>query len=407
MATRKKTAKKRQSKKKTVRRRPQRPSDDNTSDLPRTPRELVVLAKAQASLRATPSGIESASGANVSALSRLASEEGIELRPLFGMSEERMASRVENVAANTADAVLRMPDFYHVEAPEDQLDELASKLLATDVVDAAYVKPPAELAVDAEVLNDMTPRVDAAPAATPDFTPRQIYLNAAPDGIDARYAWTLPGGRGQGVRIIDLEWGWNFGHEDLVSNQGGVVAGTNSSNDNHGTAVLGEYSGDRNDFGVTGICSEATASAVAFSMPTATAIRMAADRLRAGDIMLLEIHRAGPNATGVGQFGYIAVEWWPDDFAAIRYAINRRNHRRGSCRQRQPELRRCGLRHQAGRFPGHLAEPAESRQSELAGCRRGRRCSPTRRSQRQQRSGPITTRVLQLRPESRLPGMGT
>ena len=32
--------------------------------------------------------------------------------------------------------------------------------------------------------------------------------------------------------------------------------------------------------------------------------------------MLLEIHRGGPNANGQGQFGYIAVEWWPDDLAA-------------------------------------------------------------------------------------------
>jgi len=35
----------------------------------------------------------------------------------------------------------------------------------------------------------------------------------------------------------------------------------------------------------------------------------------------LEIHRGGPNANNYGQFGYIAIEWWPDDFAAIRYAM--------------------------------------------------------------------------------------
>src|SRR5262249_22391795 len=46
-------------------------------------------------------------------------------------------------------------------------------------------------------------------------------------------------------------------------------------------------------------------------------------RLRAGDIILLEIHRPGPGASGAGQDGFIAVEWWPDDFAAIRYAVAR------------------------------------------------------------------------------------
>lgn len=40
--------------------------------------------------------------------------------------------------------------------------------------------------------------------------------------------------------------------------------------------------------------------------------------------MLLEVHRPGPNAgLGNGQFGYIGVEWWPDDFDAIRYAASK------------------------------------------------------------------------------------
>jgi hypothetical protein len=45
--------------------------------------------------------------------------------------------------------------------------------------------------------------------------------------------------------------------------------------------------------------------------------------LGSGDIILIELHRAGPRATGVGQQGFIAIEWWPDDFDAIRYATSR------------------------------------------------------------------------------------
>jgi Subtilase family len=110
----------------------------------------------------------------------------------------------------------------------------------------------------------------------------------------------------------------------LIETQGGVVIGVQSSDDNHGTSVLGEISGDLNAFGITGICSDAFVSGASFlTLPTAMVIRQAADRLRPGDIILLEIHRPGPGASGAGQDGYIAIEWWPDDLAAIQYAVAR------------------------------------------------------------------------------------
>ncbi len=57
------------------------------------------------------------------------------------------------------------------------------------------------------------------PAVNPNDDPRstnQGYLNAAPQGINARYAWGFAGGDGAGVNIVDVEQGWNLGHEDLV-----------------------------------------------------------------------------------------------------------------------------------------------------------------------------------------------
>ncbi len=289
-------------------------------------RELVVIAKAEVGLRATREGIASAVGADVTPLSKLVESKGITLQPLFGLSEERIRGRTASLAAEIGEEVLDLSAYYHVEAPDERLDDLAESLLQLDVVEAAYVKPPSEPPITTEekieVLNDMQPKEESPPVATPDFTSHQIYLNAAPAGIDARYAWTISGGRGTGVKIIDCEWGWNFTHEDLLQNQMGVVVGSSSSNDNHGTAVLGEISGDRNPFGVTGICPDAIVGAARFGN-SAQIIRQAADKLRPGDIILLEIHRPGPNATGSGQFGFIAIEWWPDDFAAIRYAVSK------------------------------------------------------------------------------------
>lgn len=166
------------------------------------------------------------------------------------------------------------------------------------------------------------------PASTQDFISYQVYLNPAPGGIDAHYAWSK-GGNGNGIRIIDIESGWNFEHEDLRLQQIGVIHGINQNSD-HGTAVLGIYSGDDNEFGVKGIAPNALAGAASAvydwengKWNAANAIKTAADRLTAGDIILLEMHAPGPNASGSGQDGFIAVEYWQPEFAAIRYAVQR------------------------------------------------------------------------------------
>jgi hypothetical protein len=309
-----------------------------------SPRELIVVARADAQLRANREGVASATGMDVAPLESWLQSEGVNLRPLFGLSETRMQDQTASLAASTGADIPNMSVYYQIDAPDERLDVLAANLVDMDVVEAAYVKPrgepPIATVVTEEALNTMLPRGDEPPAATPDFTARQIYLDAAPAGIDARYAWTVPGGRGVGVRVIDCEWGWQFTHEDLLQNSSGVLVGTslsytanptegNTSNRsvNHGTAVVGEIGGDRNAVGITGICPDAAVGAASFvNKPSAQTIREAADKLQAGDIILLEIHRAGPRFNFQGrndQQGYIAIEWWPDDYAAIQYAVSK------------------------------------------------------------------------------------
>jgi len=310
-------------------------ADDRGSE-----RELVVIARADAGLRASDDGVASVAGANVTKLNELLKSEGIAIKPLFGVSEGRLKEDVASLSARTGADLPDLSTFYRVDAPDDRLDELAERFQQMDEFEGAYVKPPTEPAhatvaerekqeheqAAAHRLNEMASLSDEPPSSTPNFTARQLYLNPAPVGIDAKYAWTVPGGRGNGVRIIDIEWGWRFTHEDIPQNTGGVLSGANSSalgKENHGTAVIGEVGGDANTFGITGICPNAHVSAVSLEThATEQAIRIAADKLNPGDIILLEVHRAGPRSNaGSGQFGYIAIEWWPGDLAAIRYAV--------------------------------------------------------------------------------------
>jgi hypothetical protein len=312
-------------------------------------RELIVVAKPGAGIRATPEGVRSVGSADAGSLQGILARANVTLTPLFGVGEEQLQR--EAAADGARGSVPDLSVYYHVDAPDADLDRLAAELREHDAIEAAYVKPAGEPPVapmgagvgvggasysppdgatfaprssgTTAPINDMQPSADAAPAVTPDFTARQLYLGPAPVGVDAPYAATLPGGRGTGVNIIDCEWSWNRTHEDLAVNQGGVVVGAAGGNSDHGTAVLGVMGGTRDARGVTGICPDSFRRCAAFSKPSAAVIREAADKLSPGDLLLLEIHRAGPGASGVGQDGYIAVEWWPDDYDAIRYAISR------------------------------------------------------------------------------------
>lgn len=299
-----------------------------TPDHPAGERELIMVGKSDASLRATKTALVSDTGVDVSAVQSVLGTAGAVATPLFGETEERLREEATRGATHTGMEVPDLSVYYRVEAMDEDLEDLCDALNACDEVEGAYIKPPVEPAE--EELNEMTAVLDDAPPTTPDYSGRQIYLNAAPAGVDARYAWTVPGGRGAGVEITDIEGAWRFTHEDLRRNQGGVVGGTQFNSlawRNHGTAVLGEYGGDRNTMGITGICPDARCTAVAIGgIGSAAAIRLAANRLHAGDIILIELHRAGPRngfQARPDQAGYIAIEWWPDDFDAIRFATSR------------------------------------------------------------------------------------
>src|SRR4029453_10734469 len=93
------------------------------------------------------------------------------------------------------------------------------------------------------------------------FQPEQGYLNAAPVGIDADYAWTQLAGAGANVWITDIEFAWNLNHADLSASLIGPAPSAGASttqNINHGTAVLGVMGSLNNGFGTTGAVYNST-----------------------------------------------------------------------------------------------------------------------------------------------------
>ena len=339
-----------------------RSGDDTPNPSPITQeRELILVADPTAQMQAVRGMPASANGDELLPFAAIMRDAGATIRPVFPRIDGNVRGLPNDPTAGAAAGDgTPQPDlsvYFRVDAPDARLDGLAESLRAQPGVEAAYIKPPAMPAQlrmgpptgsttgsatgtvpgryepgvatgEGAPLNEMLPTADDVPTATPNFMARQAYLTAAPDGVDALFAWTQPGGTGAGVRIIDVEGAWRFTHEDLVLNQGGVVGGAPSPDPawrNHGTAVMGEIGGDRNAFGIVGICPDAFVRGISIfgGLGSAGAIVAAANLLSAGDIILVELHRAGPAATGVGQQGYIAVEWWPDDYAAVHYATGR------------------------------------------------------------------------------------
>ncbi|GHG82162.1 S8 family serine peptidase [Streptomyces griseocarneus] len=267
-------------------------------------RELIVVARADARLRADPSGVRSEAGADLRALDAFLADERLTLEPLFA-------------AGRTPPLSL----FHRVRGTDRRQEEIAARLTALPGVEAAYVKPSA---LPAGAPGGAAER----PRAPGDLTLRQGVLGPAPTGVDARWAWGLPGGTGEGVRVVDVGAAWRLGHENLGHQLAGIVAGTPVADlawRNHGTNAIGVVcGGGRGGSGTTGLAPGTHVGAASFhGIGTAAAIHQAAARLSPGDIVLVGLHRPGPRfgyCDRDDQRGCVPLEWWPDDFAAIRHA---------------------------------------------------------------------------------------
>jgi serine protease len=214
---------------------------------------------------------------------------------------------------------------------QEQVAEVVARLNALDSVEVAFAEPTAEpaavnLGMDAAV-RSLLAAADIPPT-TPQYEGQQGYLDAAPGGIDARYAWTVVGGAGSGVKVVDIERAWNITHEDLPTlfYQGGAQLPSIASR-NHGTAVLGELVGALNTYGVTGIVHQAQAGYSSYiDQSTASAISSAGSAVGPGGVILIEIHAPGPEDStpctcNLSQCNYIPVEYWQDNYDAIATAI--------------------------------------------------------------------------------------
>jgi hypothetical protein len=248
---------------------------------------------------------------------------GIQIERLFSRPELVLAQEKQRIEAKTGQNLPDLNLWYRlILPPGSNAEALVAALNTIPIVEVAYIEPQ-----------------PAPPPASPNFEPQQGYLNAAPNGIDAAFAQTVAGGDGSGTKIIDVEYSWNQSHEDLSKALTAFIPNgipcDPFSDDNHGTAVLGEIVATRNGFGVAGISFAADLGLVNSVKETqagecdrlhsiwdlANSISIAHGNLGPGDVMLIEQQVQGPlGPCDETQVGCAPVEWTQANFDAIQTA---------------------------------------------------------------------------------------
>jgi hypothetical protein len=253
------------------------------------PARLVVKVQERLASR----GVEAELSSRLSGV--LKEVANVELRPYFA---EPSKLRAAVLPPFNRYLLAELPDRAAAEA-------VARRLHALDEVEEAYVEAG-----------------PCPPPVQPSDDPRsasQGYLDAAPGGIDARWAWAVTDG--DGVGFVDLEQGWTLNHEDLASANISLISGVSAAYHGHGTAVLGQVVGVDNTLGVVGMAPKAQARVVsqyrtATTYSTAEAILSAAQSMNAGDVLLLEAQ------TFFNGQNFLPVEVETLTFDAIRQAVN-------------------------------------------------------------------------------------
>lgn len=225
-------------------------------------------------------------------------ENNLSLTKGIDIPEEKIVSMEESALriSGNADAVKKLRYIFKVQTPNnsnEQLFELARKLETLDFVDYCAlvssnpIKPPYDI-----------------PPVTPNFEPNQTYIGPNP-GLNMQYAWNM-NLAGAGIRVRNVEYGFNKNHEDLHQVNcfvaPGMTINSNATNDyvEHGTPVFGVIMADKGNYGISGLAHEA-AEMILFPEWQQTgynriyAVAQSIANSQQGDVIIYEMQTGGQN----------------------------------------------------------------------------------------------------------------
>lgn len=205
-------------------------------------------------------------------------------------------------------AIKKLKNILKVSLPfatNERLLELAKKLEDFNQVEYCAL----------ESLKPVVPPFDVPPI-TSNYESSQTYLGPDP-GVNMNYAWGL-GLIGSGIRVRDVEYGFNPNHEDLNQVNVAIASGMtiNSSATTayteHGTPVFGIIMADKGTYGISGMAYGAQ-EMVLFPEWQQTgysrvdAVTQAIANSQPGDVILYEMQAFGQG--GSSSTNYVPAEY--------------------------------------------------------------------------------------------------
>ncbi len=240
---------------------------------------------------------------------------------MSGASEEETDRITETAKRNLGREIGRLNNYFILTVPaEADPKDWIDRLSALDDVEIALFVP-----------------LPLRPPVPGSYQSRQGYLNAAADGINANYAWSV-GDSGQNVTVCDFEYSWNLSHQDLPSGITTLVPPAwvqvdPFADSNHGTAALGEMASLNNGWGTTGAAYGANfvvapTNFATYGWQIGTVMMYAMTQLNPGDVFLVEQQLGGPRYKYIigNDTGLVPIEWYRPWYDVVVAAVGNGFH---------------------------------------------------------------------------------
>ncbi len=225
------------------------------------------------------------------------------------ISEEKLQEMEVNALkiSGSAAAVQKLRGIFKVQVSDpsnSRLLEIATELERLSIVEYCSLVS----------LEPVQPPIDIPPT-TPNYESNQTYIQSNP-GVNMQFAWDL-GLNGQGIRLRDVEYGFNKNHEELAEIPTSIASGMTVSSSafadytEHGTGVFGILYAHKGTYGISGLAFGASELILypewqQIGYDRVNAITQSIANSTAGDVIVYEMQSDGPGPTSTD---YILAEF--------------------------------------------------------------------------------------------------